>query len=405
MTQESNLFDKIKLIDLFAKPILPFDGNQANLARFINHCEKFYTKFKTTEVLLNEVIIDIIKSKLTGTASEVVSSNERITQTWNDLKIFLKLRFEEKISLSVLFWDLQNAQRLRHEDDLEFLEKIVELKNKYDSQIELSELPVLEKEQEKNIASRVATRVLLYNINAELRTALRGRHIMNYDEMVTFIRQDYYYYQQPFSHYKTQMNRRQSEPQRNIPQNNQRNFNQNNQRNVPQNVYRNSSYNNTRNFPTNNRYQNYQRNYRENPFNQSFQQRFPSQPIQFQQRAVNTYYPTNRQVFGPSTSREQNVNVFKPDPNRRIQTPPEKMSIQTRNYPQKRQNYSTQYQTNPNKKYFSSEQSPNFTFEELTHIQSTSQDPRFNHKLVPENERDLHLKENFRKLALNDSLT
>lgn len=397
MTQESsNIFEKMKLINLFAQPIVPFDGNSANLTRFINHCDRFNSRFASNDALLNEAIIDIIKSKLIGNASEIVSSNERITANWRDLRKFLKLKFEEKISLTVLFWDLQNAQRLRNENDLDFLEKIVDLKNKYDYQVELSDLSITEKEQEKNIASRVATRVLLYNINPELRTALRGHGIMNYDDMVNFIRQDFYYYQQPFLHYKNQISQKS-----NI---------QNPRRQPPTNEFHTTRINNDfqsqRNYPNHNRFQQNHQN-------------FPSQPIQLQQRIVNRHFPTNQQVFGPSTSTRQ-TNVFKPNPNQRLQNPPEKMSIQTRNFPQKRQNYSTQYQVNPQRKFpFQNQgnnyQNPNFTFEELTHIepaldslfiddnepQNYSEEDYENDQSNPDNYHE----ENFPELAEDNSLT
>lgn len=321
--------------------LLPrFSGKENELHSFLRSAEQFLFMFANEAQIIKDYCFAVVKSKLTDRALAEVSTSD-IPNNWDVLKRFLNTKFGDQINLDVLIHQLQFLAKKPHEDMLNFIDKIISLKIRINYRIDSDPMPDPEKLIYKSNILKICKTVLISNSPMELRTYLITNNAFNFDNTVNAVKD----YLCNMAQYELLDRSRNKNP-------------------IHKNVSRNNYSDHRNNTNKYNHFSN--NNYRTQHY--ETQHRFPSRPIQFTQRQVNTHYPTQRETFGvPSTSRNQ--NVFKPNPNQRITTPPERMSVQTRVYPQKRPNYSTQYQNNPQRKFYNNnDRSPDFLVEELTNI-------------------------------------
>ncbi|XP_045464101.1 kinesin-related protein 10-like [Harmonia axyridis] len=330
--------------------LLPkFSGMENELHSFIKNVESYLSMFSNENELIKKYCLALVKSKLVGRALAEVSTSD-IPDNWDHLKRFLNNKFGDQINLDVLIHQLQFLEK--KSDMISFIDEIISMKIRINYRIDADMMAAQEKQLYKTNILKICKTVLISNAPTELRTYLIANNALTFDQTINAIKD----YLSNMEQYDLLDKSRKHNFQSRRTKNNFQNNNNNKRNYIP---------NNYRNFYSNNSYG--------NNYNPNSVPNFPSQPIQYTQRPVNNnYYPTNKQVFGyPKTERYNNQNVFKPNPNQRINTPPEKMSVQTRNFAQKRPNYSTQFPTNPNKKFYSNEQTPNYTFEELTQLDSS----------------------------------
>lgn len=364
----------LSLPEKFGALLPRFAGIENELHSFVRSAEQFLFMFANESQIVKDYCFAVVKSKLIDRALAEVSTSD-IPNNWEILKRFLYTKFGDQINLDVLIHQLQFLAKKPNEDMLLFIDKIIALKIRINYRIDADPMPDPEKIIYKSNILKICKTVLISNSPMELRTYLITNNAFNFDNTVNAVKD----YICNLAQYDLLEKSRKNSSFKNVPRINYQDhrYNSNRSNHFIPNSYQNNNFNNYQTSP-----------------------RFPSQPIHFTQRQVNTHYPTNREVFNkPSTSRNDNINVFKPNPNQRINTPPERMSIQTRNYPQKRFNYSTQYQNNPQRKFINNNQSPKFEVEELTHIESSSP---HNMKLKPDVKRNA---ENFIDLASENSLT
>ncbi|XP_045473933.1 GATA zinc finger domain-containing protein 14-like [Harmonia axyridis] len=329
--------------------LLPkFSGMENEFHSFIKNVESYLSMFSNENELIKKYCLALVKSKLVSRALAEVSTSD-IPDNWDHLKRFLNNKFGDQINLDVLIHQLQFLEN--KSDMISFIDEIISMKIRINYRIDADTMPAQEKQLYKTNILKICKTVLISNAPTELRTFLIANNALTFDQTINAIKD----YLSNMEQYDLLDKSRKHNFQSRRTKNNFQNNNYNKRNYIPNN-YRSNYIPNNYHFRSNNNY------------NSNLNSNFPSQPIQFNQRPVNRYYPSNKQVFGHTNT---NTNVLKPNPNQRINTPPEKMSVQTRVYPQKRPNYSTQFPTNPNKKFYSNEQTPNYTFEELTQLDSS----------------------------------
>lgn len=305
--------------------LLPkFDGDRTKLNAFLTACDNYAAQFMNDQPIVKLFCINIIKNKLVGNANdEFLTSN--VENTWNAIREFLISKFGDHANLDVLKNELQFLRKPQSENIIDFIEKIKTLRIRINYRIDSDPMPNEMKLLHKNLISDLSKNVLISNSPIEMQTALLTTENLNFDKAIQMI--------ENYVSQKSQLDMMRS-------------------MNTPK--YSNNS-NNVNMHQNNFRYNNHKQNY-------NYREKFPSQPINLNKRHIKTHYPTTKQVFGTNNNNNNSTNVFKPNPNYKNTTPPERMSITTRNYPQKRESYSTQYNANPQKKYFSNhnQNTPNF---------------------------------------------
>lgn len=109
-----------QLLRLHLDSIPQYDGNPHTLSIFVQSCDNFLIAFGNAEnVILNNVLIRSILSKLTGRALTLIGSRSELS-TWDDVKKILKLSFGDQRNIDCLIQDLISLCPNRNETSYNF---------------------------------------------------------------------------------------------------------------------------------------------------------------------------------------------------------------------------------------------------------------------------------------------
>lgn len=327
----------IDMLKLHVDTIPMFDGDENNLAKFLNSCDFVVNTYaNVNDPAIQSYILQVIKSRFVDRANLLVGSRNELN-TWNSIRESLQQCFGDRRSLECLEQDLLTAHPQRNEQPIDFARRLQILRSHLIGRINNftdAEIPLHTKESYRRQYNQMALRTLLRNLSGNLQTIIRLKNPINIEQAITYIieEENFAYSQNNLKQIETpqyRLNSNRFNDRQNF-NNNHQNSN-NNRRHFSNNQYRSfpQIFQNTRNQPDNA----YQRNFAPIQLPVTYQNNsFPSQPIPVQPRTINRYYPTNRQVFGPPK------NGFAPTG----QIPPNSpvpMSTTTRNTFRPRQNF------------------------------------------------------------------
>lgn len=356
-----------QLLKLNIDTVASYDGNPETLEIFINGCDYLLrTFYDANNQNLNDYLIRVILSKLTGRAQIIIGARTELTR-WDSIKDALRQNFGDNRDLDCAVQDLITASPLRNESPLEFGRRLQIIRSRVATKI--NALPnALMNLQAKlinlNQYDNLSLKTFIRGLTGQLQTVIRLRQPDSLETAMTYVTEEenFKYVQknapQSFNQKQTQFN------QNPVQFNQSAQFSQPNVRPIQQNL----------------RYQNQHPGiYNQTPqiYNQprSFRQQiepkpiWPSQPIQLQPRKIQPKkFFTNRQVFGPPQ------NVFKPNPNKTFERPTP-MST-TSHQPNFRQNQNYNQNFRPQNQYQSNR--PNFISEELFQINEQESDEAIN---------------------------
>ncbi|XP_075163007.1 uncharacterized protein LOC142235630 [Haematobia irritans] len=92
----------------YLNTIPQYNGNRNDLTNFTRLIDRIYPMLRTYDELSQLLFSDIIKSRLTGSAKEVIEINTQ-AQSWTDIKTILENNFGEKKNCEELFDELRSA--------------------------------------------------------------------------------------------------------------------------------------------------------------------------------------------------------------------------------------------------------------------------------------------------------
>lgn len=346
----ANVEININILKLYADSIPPYDGSELELEPFINAVDEFYDLYFSTNIALNKCIERIISGKLRNRARMLIGARPELN-SWALIKQHLRDTFGDNRSIDILEQTLFTMTMQRNESPLEFARRIQTNRSKLCFKLNSQPATEMTREQKLIYISQYESqslKVFLRNLNMRTCDFIRSRNPHTLEAAINLYIENENFVQ---SQIQTQ-NLISKQP-------------------VKTQAGQHSS--NKFQSQTPHKY-NFQNQFLQFPPQQSF----PSQPIPIQPRPnLNYRFPTNKQVFG----NRQNQNVFRPNPNRTPQHPPEPMSIQSR------QNFSTNknFQNQPQPRLTSGQvrqqfpwvqrtQGPKYTVQELHAINDEPSD-------------------------------
>lgn len=110
-------------LDVAIKMIPEFDGSKVNLHRFISCCD--IVKKTATTAANQSSLLDVIKTKLTGSAYNIIKYNE--FDTWDDLKESLLEQYLEKRTISQIQSELIGIFQNQSESVQEYANRVERL--------------------------------------------------------------------------------------------------------------------------------------------------------------------------------------------------------------------------------------------------------------------------------------
>lgn len=358
----------VAMLRLYVDMIQPYNGSPSNLTQFISSCEFLVSTYgQVNDVALKLYIIKVIQSKLVDRANLLVGSRTELND-WISLKNALIQCFGDKRSLECLEQDLLMAHPNRNEPPLEFAKRLQVLKSNLVQRI--NSLTVEEMDENTKLIhlrqyDTMSLRTLIRNLPGNLQQTIRLKNPTNIETAISYIieEENFFNYQNNFrTNFNNQPKQNSAINQRISPSRNT--TIPNNYTKFQNNMPFASQYPNVQMQPSFSRHslQNVQS---QNIANLQFpstsnQQRFPSQPIPVQPRAVKQHFPTHSQVFG------KQKDVFKPT-GKIPDNNPIPMSTRT-NYTFPKNQQVQNYRPN----YFAPSGPPNFYFEELNHVEEDS---------------------------------
>lgn len=278
----------------YLKSVPEFDGNPAELQRYLNTSENIINAFYDVNDLnnfQNTYIINSLINKLTGTAKIVI--NIQNVHSWVELKQTLTNHFADQRDEQCLNRDLILLKQMSGEKPQQFFDRCLHILNIICAYIDNHENSFDTKQVKREFYKTLTLRTFLAGLHDPLGTIIRGMRPHDLNEALQLI----------------------------IQEENLRRFKSNY---LPQN----SQTQRHNNFSNNNVPQSKKFDFVNNPPNQT---RFPSQPIQYTTRPVNQKFFTNKQVFGnPKPPLNNPNNVFAPKRNFVPQNKPTPMSTSTR---------------------------------------------------------------------------
>lgn len=331
-----------------------FDGTPSRLEFFLNQIDTFHSRYFNNDLSQQEYVMLAIRSKIVQSAEDFLLTRPDL-KTWPEIKLALQQKFSDPITRANLQQQLIFLSR-KNESTQDYIQKLKALVTKVNTKICTE---VQNAEARAILISQnelTATQNLLANISSELRTLLIVQNPQNLENAIEII-----------NNYEVLTS--------------QTNFKNNYIQNHSK--FNNKSSNQTTHNPFTKPMQhphvsNFAKpfNGRENLHNSPmFQPRFQSQP----QR---TFKPPNQ----PSTSNQQ-----RPPFKQSFPQPMSGVSTINRNLPQK-SNFAPQ---RPFQSHFQKTGNPNFTFQELTHVESEENrdcknllfnpNDEFNENYYPEN--------------------
>lgn len=325
-----------------------FDGNPARLESFINQIDTFHARYFNNDVSQQEYVLLAIKSKLLNSAEELLLTRPDL-QTWDQIKLALRQKFSDPITRTNLQQQLIFLTR-KNESVQDYILKlkalVTQINNKICTEILNAEARAILIAQNE----LTATQNLLSNVPNDLRTLLIVQNPPNLDVAIEII-----------SNYEILTS--QNSFKNNFLQNMTTKPKQPNHtflNNLPKPMNFQPPFWNNFQKPTN------------------FRPPFPSQPININPQPVKHHFPTAQQVFGikPKT----NINQFKPLPPKIYPQPMSGVSIQPRRPPSQ---IRPQFNNQPYRQQY---RPPQFTFQELTHLENEQEKPEYSESdYYPEN--------------------
>ena len=308
-----------------------FDGTPSRLEAFINQIDTFHTRYFTNDASQQEYVLLAIKSKITGSAEDFLLTRPDLT-TWDEIKLALRQKFSDPVTRANLQQQLIFLTK-KNESTQDYIQKLKALVTKINTKI-CTEIPNIEARTILiNQNELTATQNLLANISNELRTLLIVQNPQNLDSAIDIITN--YEILTSQSSFKNTYIQNHNQTKHNT----QKTFNPFLTKQLTPNHFLTRSQ--TPNFSKPN-YQNYQTN--------------------------NNLFRTNQPFFKMPFKPQQNTNFNKPFTSQNNQ--PSKQQ-----YPQPMSGVSIQPRRNlshirPSQNPFQPTGKPNFTFQELTHLEN-----------------------------------
>lgn len=260
MAQNQVEIDPIK----YLQKLPTYDGNFTDLYMFIDLIDRIGTILETYDNMSQSIFLDIIKSKLLGTAKDVSDINNHLTR-WTELKEVLVNNFGDRLSVEQLYDKLRsikfktNAKNF-YDEIITCLRRLnMKTRTVYQNEARYNELIIANK--------RTALDIFKNKLLEPMRSIIICRNPNNIENAMKIIFDSNYAYFNPVPNTNTNQNQN---------QNTERKFQK----------------------PYNNRQTNNYRNYNNNPnTNNTFENQIPYQNISFQ----NNNAP-NRQNFNGQQS-------------------------------------------------------------------------------------------------------
>lgn len=257
-----------------------YDGNFTDLYMFIDLIDRIGSVLETYDNMSQTIFLDIIKSKLLGTARDVSDINNHLTR-WTELKEVLVNNFGDRLSVEQLYDKLRsikfktNAKNF-YDEIITCLRRLnMKTRTVYQNEARYNELIIANK--------RTALDIFKNKLLEPMRSIIICRNPNNVENAMKIIFDSNYAYFNPIPNTNANPNQKEQKPTQNQNQNTEGKF---------------QKSNNNRQTNTRGDYQYNYRNYNNNPnTNNTFENQIPYQNVPFQ----NNNAP-NRQNFNGQRS-------------------------------------------------------------------------------------------------------
>lgn len=162
-----------------------FDGNPLRLESFVNQINTFHTRYFNADPSQQEYVILAIKSKILGAAEDFLLTRPDL-KTWDEIKNALQQKFSDPITRANLQQQLIFLSKT-NESTQDYIQKLKSLVTKINTKICTE---VMNAEARSILISQnelTATQNLLANISSELRTLLIVQNPQNLDSAIDII--------------------------------------------------------------------------------------------------------------------------------------------------------------------------------------------------------------------------
>jgi hypothetical protein len=275
-----------------------FAGEEDALKPFIDACDYFIRLYAIRDANeLNEYLLKVILSKLTGKAYVLVGS--RGPETWTDLKKMLLEYFSNKKDITTLAQEMWMIQPQRGEGVEEFSYKIYQSRKSIINKLTLEIDNVVEREIQIKVYEELAMQTFIRGLTNQISLVVRVKCPKTLEEAISYALAEELYHKE--KQLANSFVKREPEVNR---QSNRNAYRGSNFRN-----YENSNNTNRQNF---NNYNNYNNGNRVNS------NRFRNQPNQFNNRFnQNGNYDNSDSYYSQNEFRPQNGQQVKREPSDR----------------------------------------------------------------------------------------
>ena len=334
--------DNLQALKMFVDIIPNFNGNSAQLTKFINLCDDLISTFSIpNNTTRQKYLIAAISSKLVGQAQTALNNRLEIN-TWEQIKDLLNKSFGDPRDLECSVQELIHL-RINFKESLQtFADRVQTLRSLIMSKLQSADMPTNQKQGLALSYNLLALNTFVANLPEKYEIMIRTNHVDSLEDAINIVRRE-----EQFSLYKQSLKNSTNQIQNNKTHNTQ--------------FYKQPTFRQP-NAP---------------PFFSNTRSQFPSQPINIQPNPSNQpqRFFTNQQVFGKPQ------NIFKPNNNTATFSKPTPMSgvstipnsrFQKQSFPENHQrpNFSN------NRNIFQPQRSPNHMTQELHNqeLDSTSQE-------------------------------
>lgn len=162
-----------------------FDGNPLRLESFVNQINTFHTRYFNADPSQQEYVILAIRSKILGAAEDFLLTRPDL-KTWDEIKNALQQKFSDPITRANLQQQLIFLSKT-NESTQDYIQKLKSLVTKINTKICTD---VMNAEARAILISQnelTATQNLMANISSELRTLLIVQNPQNLDSAIDII--------------------------------------------------------------------------------------------------------------------------------------------------------------------------------------------------------------------------
>lgn len=167
-------------IESLFKFISVFDGNREDLSSFLSDCNR---GFRIASPHQSEILLDYVHTRIKGKAKTAISN--RIFDTWEDLKDFLKTMYQDKKHYAQILNELTSLQQLPREGIQQFSFRIESILKRSINAVQSNNGNPDDLSGQISMINQIALNRLVYYSIPEISNQLRGRELKNLNDAIS----------------------------------------------------------------------------------------------------------------------------------------------------------------------------------------------------------------------------